>query len=1048
MRISSLMTVGRDLQSLYGHGTSGGLSDAQLLERFAARRDEGAFEALVRRHGPMVLGVCQRILGNRHDAEDAFQATFLVLARKAAAIACRERVPGWLYAVARQTAKKARALNARKLMRERQVAEMLEPETVSHDPWDDRLQLLEDELSRLPDRYRLPIILCELEGKTHQEAADQLGWPIGTVSGRLSRARTKLGERLSRRDRTLSGASLPALFVRGSAPASLSFSLVAATTRAASQFGSGTFATGVISAQVATLTEFMMRVLMLKKLAIIVFCLTVGLGGGLTTLMALESVPLPAGQAPAPAADRPPALESQAEQDRNQTKTVLDRAIKNVDAIEDLTQRCWILIEIARAQARAGLWDDLTNTQQKVVRAATETEHTHRLINAAECLAETGDMKTALEIANALQPEFQRERSLAEIASVQARDGDFAGASRTSAMIHGAGDQGIALHAIAKAYAEHRDFDLALKTVQTMTSDIDKASALADIAASQLRAHDPTFRQTLNRAKEAAAAIPIFVGNNSEPSDSKPYALAQIAGILAEAKAVDEAQQVAGSITKPPWQDIAWKNIAKAQADRGETDAALETTRRIQKADQKSESLKNIVAAVAQQGDFPKATSLAGTVPERLWRSVAFLEIAKGQARAGQRADADKVFAQILAETRELKDSSDLGGIQRASLFKLAAAQAEVGEESKALAWIDRLDSPHKQAWVLVSLAKAIAERHPAVRPPKPRAALVTPATIPLPRQEKATRESINSFRGRIALIGSVHYDDLDRSTSRIEVMSADGKALTTVLILNKGEYPLGGRVSPDGKFVVVGLQQANTARADLWLVDPSGKRSKIEAQGYPSAWSPDGNLLACFGGSRYDWENFILETKTGQVRRLAIPRTDWLDDWSPDGKTLAVVAGNPDRIFKHATKGDYPLRQIYLMKPDGTGRQNLTTGPMLDSIWARFSPDGKRLVYHERRHQDSRVLHFAVLQNRDGTGTRDLISFDEVYKGNAGYKPDGHPCWSPDGTSVAWLIPRKKLRDGDTRTELLVISLSTGQVERIDLHSKGILSAHVMDWR
>ena len=87
----------------------------------------------------------------------------------------------------------------------------------------------------------------------------------------------------------------------------------------------------------------------------------------------------------------------------------------------------------------------------------------------------------------------------------------------------------------------------------------------------------------------------------------------------------------------------------------------------------------------------------------------------------------------------------------------------------------------------------------------------------------------------------------------------------------------------------------------------------------------------------------------------------------------------------------------------------------MLDSIWARFSPDGKRLVYHERRHQDGRVLHFAVVQNRDGTGRRDLISFDEVYKRNAGYKPNGHPCWSPDGTSVAWLIPRKKLRDGDT---------------------------------
>ena len=420
MRTSSLITVGRDLESLYEHGTYGGLADAQLLEQFAAHRDEGAFEVLVCRHGPMIFGVCRRILGNSHDAEDAFQATFLVLARKAASIARRELVAGWLYAVARQTAKKARALKARKQTHERQVAHMIEPEMVPHDPWDDRLQLFDEELSRLPDRYRLPIILCELEGKTHQEAARHLGWPIGTVSGRLSRARTILGERLSRRDRSLSGASLAALCVRGSSPASLPTSLIAATVEAAGAFVAKTFATGVISAQVTTLAEVMMRVLMLKKLAILVLCLTIGLGGGLTTSFALQSSPPPAEQDRAPRADGATAPEPSAEQDRKQARTALDRAIKDVDAIVDLTQRCWILNDIARAQARAGLWDDLTKTQQKLVRAADETEHTHRLINAAECLAETGDLKTAFEIAIALQPDFQRERALAEIAAAQA----------------------------------------------------------------------------------------------------------------------------------------------------------------------------------------------------------------------------------------------------------------------------------------------------------------------------------------------------------------------------------------------------------------------------------------------------------------------------------------------------------------------------------------------------------------------------------------------------------------------------------------------------
>jgi RNA polymerase sigma factor (sigma-70 family) len=1048
MQSSALMTLGRDLNSLYAQGTSSGLSDTQLLERFATRRDEAAFAVLVRRHGPTVLGVCRRLLGNSHDAEDAFQATFFVLARKAASIARKEKLAGWLYAVARQTAKKARALNARKQTKETQVAQMHEPESEPEDTEDDRLQLLAEELARLPERYRLPIILCELEGRTHKQAGRELGWPIGTVSGRLSRGRTMLAERLSRRERGLSGLALG--LVRGSAPTSVPPALVSATVEAAAALGPGTVATGLISARAAKLTEIMMRALMLKKLTVLVLTLTAGLAGGITSFMAFaSSAPAPAGQAPASAPQGALARESKAVPDRNQAKTALDMAIKDVDSVSDLRERCWLLIEIARAQARAGLWDDLRQTQQKVIQAASDTEHAHRLIDAAQCLAETGDVIAALGIANGLQPEYQRQRGLAEIASAQARAGDIDGARQTAKMIDDAGDQGIALHAIAKALAERHEFDLALQTTQTMASEFDKTSALVDIAAAQLRSQDPAFPQTLNQAKAAAAAIPIFIGGSKEPSDFKPNTLAQIAGILAESKAVDEARQVANSVTKPPWQDIAWKVIAKVEADRGEIDTALESTRRIQNPDEKSECLKNIVAAVAQRGDFAKASSLAGTIPGRLWRHAALLEVAKGQARSGQRANAHKVFEQILTETRDVRDGSNLGGARQASLFRLAAAQAELGAEAEALAWIVREDSPQIQAWALLSLAKTVAERHPAGRPPKPTTPLQWPNSSELIPQAKETREPIGAFRGKIALLGAVRYDDISRSTSRIEVINADGTGLTTIVNLNEGEYPIGGRVSPpDGKFIAFSLLRGNTAQADLWLVEPSGQRSKIGAEGWVSAWSPDGTLLACFGGSMYDWKNFTVETKTGRVRQLAIPRTDGVDDWSPDGKTLAVVAGNPDKRFKHPTKGEYPLRQIYLVKPDGTGRRDLTTGPMLDSICVRFSPDGKQLVYHERRHQDGRVLHFAVVQNRDGTGTRDLVSFNELYAGNAEFRPDGHPCWSPDGTKVAWLVPRKKIRGGDTRAELLVISVATGRVERIDLHSKGIMSVQAMDWR
>src|SRR5437762_2038739 len=128
-----------------------GLTDAQLLTNYISRHDEAALAALVQRHGPMVWGVCRRVLRNHHDAEDAFQATFLVLVRKAASIASRELLANWLYGVGYNTSLKTKALAARRRTRERQVAEMPEPEGAPQDPWSDLQPLLDQELSRLPD---------------------------------------------------------------------------------------------------------------------------------------------------------------------------------------------------------------------------------------------------------------------------------------------------------------------------------------------------------------------------------------------------------------------------------------------------------------------------------------------------------------------------------------------------------------------------------------------------------------------------------------------------------------------------------------------------------------------------------------------------------------------------------------------------------------------------------------------------------------------------------------------------------------------------------
>src|ERR1700730_7668288 len=168
--LTKLSTVIHHLRRAMVSGDRNAFSDAQLVECFLSGRDEAAFEELVRRHGPMVLGLCRRILKDGHDSEDAFQATFFVLARKAASITRRETVGGWLHGVAFKTALKAREAKSRRLTKERQAGEMPRDTLGDGDGnWEELLPVLDQELGRLPDKYRVPIVLCDLEGKSRKE---------------------------------------------------------------------------------------------------------------------------------------------------------------------------------------------------------------------------------------------------------------------------------------------------------------------------------------------------------------------------------------------------------------------------------------------------------------------------------------------------------------------------------------------------------------------------------------------------------------------------------------------------------------------------------------------------------------------------------------------------------------------------------------------------------------------------------------------------------------------------------------------------------------
>jgi RNA polymerase sigma factor (sigma-70 family) len=231
-------------------------SDGRLLEWFVRQRAETAFTALVRRHGPMVFSVCNRVLRHKQDAEDAFQATFLVLARKAERITKPELLANWLYGVAYRTALHARNRNARCRQRELEAASMTVPPNQPEEDSRELTRLLDEELHRLPEKYRVPLVLCYLEGKTHQEAARLLGWPSGSMSSRLARGRAMLRDRLTGRLRALSGLLLPAYWDEWLQPATVPPFLAEATVQAAlGLLGVKALASGLISASVRDLME-------------------------------------------------------------------------------------------------------------------------------------------------------------------------------------------------------------------------------------------------------------------------------------------------------------------------------------------------------------------------------------------------------------------------------------------------------------------------------------------------------------------------------------------------------------------------------------------------------------------------------------------------------------------------------------------------------------------------------------------------------------------------------------------------------------------------
>ena len=279
----------RHIQVLFNDGTVAGLADSELLERFATRRDTGAFEALVQRHGPMVLAVCRGVLKDPNDAEDAFQATFLVLVRKAGSLwAKRGSLGSWLYRVAYRIAIQANVDAARRREIERRAREMVNPNSRHEKSSRDIVPALHEEIGRLPEKYRAPVVLCHLERMTHAEAACQLGWTVGMVRGRVAKARGLLRARLTRRGLAPSGVFVAAALSEQAALAAVPRPWIDATVGAAATVAGQAAVGDALRSVAVSLSERILKNMFMTKLKI---TLTAVLAAGGAALLASLAAP-------------------------------------------------------------------------------------------------------------------------------------------------------------------------------------------------------------------------------------------------------------------------------------------------------------------------------------------------------------------------------------------------------------------------------------------------------------------------------------------------------------------------------------------------------------------------------------------------------------------------------------------------------------------------------------------------------------------------------------------------------------------------------------
>jgi RNA polymerase sigma factor (sigma-70 family) len=723
------------------------MTDGQLLDAFIRERSEVAFAALVGRHAPMVLGVCRRVLRHQADAEDAFQATFLVLVRKAATVVPRELVGNWLYGTAYRAALETKARRGR----ERQVSAMPEPEAPPAEAWKELRPVLDQELARLPDKYRVPVVLCDLEGKSRAEAARQVGVAVGTLSGRLTTARRKLARLLARHGLTLSAGALAAALGGQDARAAVTIPLLRTTLRAAARLASGESAAIAGSAPVAAITEGVLKTMLLTKLrtSLVLLTVTATIGVGLTLLIAAGRTRLEGAWSKNPPAPTTQAGEKGKQPAPGASQEHLEQALRCAAEVKDPESKVRLLVLIARAQVRTGLRKDALRSLHQafqIGKGLTNDEakdfgiRCHLLSEVAEAQAAIGDFEAARKTAAALQrPKATANLDeqfvanglalpLSRIAVALARAGKYKEATETVRPIDDKltwfkGAQELVETAASQARAG--EWDQAQKTIKAIPAEDNRVRAWIEVAKVQAKAGQrDAARGSLS---EALRAVPADLPQDAVVQNTRANCLQLIALKQADIEDVKTAIVTAetipelpalgmnGEILQFPYKQF---TLALLQVRAGDYQAAAKVATAIDAKHgngwQRGYALRYLARGQAEAKKIKQALVTADAIEHAFHKAAAFAEIAQAQAKSGDRTGAARTFE----KARELADAvpvepddtnPDRESLRPRLLLWLAAAQAVSGEVKSAQGWIRNLNSATLRAWALVGLSEGIA---------------------------------------------------------------------------------------------------------------------------------------------------------------------------------------------------------------------------------------------------------------------------------------------------------------------------------------------------